>query len=143
MSNFKCKILSKYKVIGQSNFCDRSYEVPSLAIYSKDGSKFYIDRRLPTDFQGQDPAIFLLTHEVTEKALRDKLGFDYEKAHEIATSAEKCSVEQAGLEWIEYQQWIEQWVTKIGNTAKKENMPPDIEDIDDADGKNIKREVFP
>jgi hypothetical protein len=126
-----------------TSFCDRSFEIPSLAIYSKDGKKFYIDRRLPTDFQGQDPAIFLLTHEITEKALRDRLGFDYEKAHEIATCAEKCSVEQTGLEWIEYQQWVEEWVTKLGNTAKKENMPPDIAEINDADGKNIKREVFP
>lgn len=133
----------RHWLAASTSFCDRSFEVPSLAIYSKDGKKFYIDRRLPTDFQGQDPAIFLLTHEITEKALRDRLGFNYEKAHEIATCAEKCSVEQAGLEWIEYQQWVEEWVTKLGNTAKKELLPPDIEDIDDADGENIKREIFP
>lgn len=127
----------------QTTLCDRSYEVPWLAIYSKDGERFYVDRRLPTDFKGYDPALFLLVHEITEKALRDKLGFDYEKAHEIATFAERASVEQTKVTWIEWQQWIEEWVLKLGNTGSKENYPPDMAEVDDSDGKNIKEEVFP
>jgi len=124
-----------------SSICNRSYEVPWVAGYSKDGKTFYIDKRIPTDYLGQDPAIFLLVHEITEKALRDRLNFDYEKAHEIATCAERCAVEQAGLEWVEYQQWIEEWVLKIENTAK--NIPPDLDEVGDAEGKNIKTQIFP
>jgi hypothetical protein len=89
---------------------DMSKDIPYLAGYSKNEHTVYIDRLMPKMFKGHHIAKYLLVHEVVEKTLIDKLGYDYEHAHKIATQCEKLAVEADGLDWGEYEHHCDAYI---------------------------------
>ena len=76
---------------------DRTFDIPFIAGYNRDASKVFIDRHMPRLIKlyldGRyieiDPTRTLIEHEHTEKSLIDALGYDYERAHKVATAAER------------------------------------------------------
>lgn len=108
---------------------DRTYWVPGLAGYSLDGTKVYIDGRLPEMWNGVHTDKYLVIHEVTEKSLMDKLGFSYGYAHDMALEAERHAVEADGLNWDEYEKHMWNFIHAYSANAKvpKEKRPPDLD----------------
>ena len=101
-------LLDVVKAIGRRvRVVNRSYDIPYLAGYSKDGSTVFIDRHLPRTLRVLTRKVridpFLLTHEIVEKALLDELRLHYLHAHQIAVRAERDAVKAAGLSWWAYQ----------------------------------------
>src|SRR5438067_12561206 len=98
---------------------DRKHDIPYLAGYSRDGKTIYIDRHMPQSFRyrGQDIATdrFLILHEEVEKTLIDQLNLHYLRAHQIATRAEQAAVRAAGIEWRDYDRFMQQYVKRIGD----------------------------
>ena len=114
---------------------DRNFDLPYIAGYSKDGSRIYIDRHTPifrlfqdgraTEF---DTTPLLITHETTEKALIDSLGYTYEQAHKVATAAERrqfVSIIGPGL-WGLYQAKMDQ-LAKHDEHEKLKKVPADLD----------------
>ena len=96
---------------------DRDHDIPYLAGYSVDRSKIYIDRHLEkqfTDHLGRrhDVDPFLILHEATEKAMIDTWGLHYQHAHQIALRAEEAAVRAAGIEWRDYDRFMQQWIKR-------------------------------
>src|SRR2546423_12989580 len=89
---------------------DRTYDVPYIAGYSRDGKTIFIDRHLPRTFTHWMKTVrvdpFLATHEIVEKALLDQLRLHYLHAHQIAVRMERDAVEAAGHSWSAYQSFI-------------------------------------
>ena len=98
---------------------DRSYDIPYIAGYSRDGSTIFIDRHMPHVFSWHGKRIpvdqFLLTHEIVEKALVDKLRLHYLHAHQIAMRIEKAAVQAAGIRWRDYNRFTKKNEKKIGD----------------------------
>jgi hypothetical protein len=69
---------------------------------------------------------FLLTHEHTEKALIDVLGYRYHAAHEIATELEHQRVRNAGYLPKDYEAAIRPYL-KANETEKLTKLPPDLD----------------
>ena len=96
---------------------DRGYDIPYIAGYSVDGHTVFIDRHLPRTFRWLLKTVrvepFLLTHEIVEKALLDKLRLHYLYAHQIAVPAERDAVKAAGVSWWAYQRFMKQHEGKI------------------------------
>ncbi|MGX7872869.1 hypothetical protein ACVDG5_008605 [Mesorhizobium sp. ORM6] len=86
---------------------NRDFDIPYLAGYSEDGRTVYIDRHLPRTMASQGRAVrlapFLVTHEVVEKSLLDKLRLHYLHAHQIALRTERDAVRAAGVSWRAYE----------------------------------------
>ncbi len=86
---------------------NHDFDIPYLAGYSEDGRTVYIDRHLPRTMASQGRAVrlapFLVTHEVVEKSLLDKLRLHYLHAHQIALRTERDAVRAAGVSWQAYQ----------------------------------------
>ena len=102
---------------------DRSYDIPYLAGYSVDHSKIFIDRHLPKTFKdhsGQSHEVddFLIVHEAVEKAMIYTWNLSYQHAHQIALRTEEAAVRAAGLEWREYDVFMQQWIKR----ADSENI---------------------
>ena len=97
---------------------DHSYDVPYIAGYSRDAKVIYIDRHLPRSFRSWSGRVhivpFLLTHEIVEKALLDRLRLHYVHAHQIALRAERAAVQAAGVSWGAYQRFIKKHEKHIG-----------------------------
>jgi hypothetical protein len=92
---------------------DREHDIPYLAGYSVDRSKIYIDRHLQHCFKdhlGREHYVdkFLILHEATEKAMIDTWGLHYQHAHQIALRAEEAAVRAAGIEWRDYDRFMQQ-----------------------------------
>ena len=86
---------------------DTRYHIPWMAGYNVDGDILYIDSRIPRVLRARDGQVirlheFLQLHELVEAQLEHHLGYTYQKAHRIATNAEREAVEQAGIDWGEY-----------------------------------------
>jgi hypothetical protein len=109
---------------------NKTYDVPYLAGYSRDGKTVYIDRHIPNqlvvDGKTIEVAPILALHETVEKALIDKLGIHYESAHQIALTVEKAAIENAGVSWDVYNNEIHQYVKELG--AESDYKVP--EDLD-------------
>lgn len=120
---------------------DLREEVPFTCGYSKDGKRIYCDSRLPKTMRLQDGRQididrYLIVHETVEKALEDGLGFHYLEAHEMATAAERRLCEIDGVNWSEYDRFMQRWIAKIGkesldNIPKDLDLKPATEDDDD------------
>jgi len=108
---------------------NREYDVPYVAGYSKDGKTVYFDYELPKYFvKGKlkvDITGFLLVHELVEKSLIDELGLTYQHAHHIATLAEIEAVEVSGLNYNEYEKFLEKFIKADVKHVK--NPPPDLD----------------
>src|SRR6516165_1153691 len=98
---------------------DRAHDIPYLAGYSLDGKTIYIDRHMPRAFKYRGRSIntdrFLVLHEEVEKTLIDQLGLHYLHAHQIATRAEEAAVRAAGVEWRDYDRFMQKYVKRIGD----------------------------
>ncbi|MCX6826899.1 MAG: hypothetical protein NTV06_06515, partial [candidate division Zixibacteria bacterium] len=85
---------------------DRTYDIPYLAGYSRNGKIVYIDRHLPKSFVTRGRRVFvdqyLILHEMVEKALLDELGLHYQHAHQIALRAEEAAIRAGKNSWREY-----------------------------------------
>src|SRR3981081_4349133 len=110
---------------------NRSYDIPYIAGYSVDGHTVFIDRHLPRTFRWLMKAVavepFLLTHEIVEKALLDKLRLHYLHAHQIALRAERDSVKASGVSWWAYQRFMKQYAEsealRTGFRRKPDSVP--------------------
>jgi hypothetical protein len=110
---------------------DRDHDIPYLAGYSVDRSRIYIDRHLEKryiDGQGHSHEIdkFLIMHEATEKAIIDAWHLHYQHAHQIALRAEEAAVRAAGLEWREYDRFMQKWI-KSADSEKITAVPIDLD----------------
>ncbi len=109
---------------------DRKHDIPYLAGYSLDGKTIYIDRHMPRLFKFRGRAIdadrFLILHEEVEKTLIDQLGLHYLHAHQIATRAEEAAVRAAGIEWRDYDRFMQKYVKTIGDERLKK-VPKDLD----------------
>jgi len=82
------------------------FSIPLTGGSSIDGLTYYIDPNVaPADRQ------FVLVHERVEKALRAVMGMTYDRAHELATAAERLEVEKMKKNWAEYK-------TRIGKVVR-------------------------
>ena len=109
---------------------DRKHDIPYLAGYSLDGKTIYIDRHMPPTFKFRGRTIdtdrFLMLHEEVEKTLIDQLGLHYLHAHQIATRAEEAAVRAAGLEWRDYDRFMQKLVKRIGD-ERLSKVPRDLD----------------
>jgi hypothetical protein len=96
---------------------NRAYDIPYIAGCSVDGHTVFIDRHLPRSFRwllkNVRVELFLLMHEIVEKALLDELRLHYLHAHQIAVRAERDAVEAAGVSWWAYQRFMKQYERQI------------------------------
>ena len=124
---------------------DCEHDIPYLAGYSIDRSKIYIDRHLGKVFKdhlGHEHHVdrFLILHEATEKAMIDTWGLHYQHAHQIALRAEEAAVRAAGIEWRDYDRYMQQWI-KLADSNKVTRVPMDLDltpYLDENDGELIK-----
>jgi len=124
---------------------DRDHDIPYLAGYSVDRTIIYIDRHLEKHFQDHtgrhhDVDRFLILHEATEKAMIDSWGLHYQHAHQIALRAEEAAVRAAGIEWRDYDRFMQQWI-KTADSNKVTKVPAQLDltpYLDENDGELIK-----
>ena len=109
---------------------DRQHDIPYLAGYSEDGKTIYIDRHMPRSFKFRGRTIetdrFLILHEEVEKTLIDQLGLHYLHAHQIATRAEQAAVRACGVNWRDYDRFMQKFVKKIGD-ERLTKVPDDLD----------------
>jgi len=109
---------------------DRAHDIPYLAGYSTDGKTIYIDRHMPRSFRHNGREIdtdrFLVLHEEVEKTLIDQLGLHYLHAHQIALRTEQAAVRAAGVDWREYDGFMQRYVKRIGD-ERLTKVPPDLD----------------
>jgi hypothetical protein len=110
---------------------DRDHDIPYLAGYSRDGKTIYIDRHMPKSFRFKGRVIetdrFLILHEEVEKTLIDQLNLHYLHAHQIATRAEQAAVRAAGVNWRDYDRFMQKNVKKIGD-ERLSKVPADLDE---------------
>ena len=109
---------------------DHSYDIPYIAGYSRDGRTIYIDRHLPRSFRSWTSrvyvALFLVAHEIVEKALIDELDLHYLHAHQIGLRTERAAVEAAGISWRAYEAFMKKYEKPI-QEEKLERVPRDLD----------------
>jgi hypothetical protein len=109
---------------------DRKHDIPYLAGYSLDGKTVYIDRHMPPSFKFRRRIIetdrFLILHEEVEKTLIDQLGLHYLHAHQIATRAEEAAVRAAGVNWRDYDRFMQKYVKQMGD-ERLTRVPKDLD----------------
>lgn len=96
---------------------DRKHRIPFLAGYSTDGKTIFIDSTMSKSFEYKGRQVktdaFLIVHEELEKALIDGLGWEYLGAHRIAIVAERRAVRAAGIEWDDYNRFMQGEIKRI------------------------------
>jgi len=116
-------ILSRLKL-------DRTWDIPYLAGYSRDGKTIFIDRHLPKSFKTRGKRVFvdqfLILHEAVEKSLLDELGLVYQHAHQIALRAEEAAVRAVGVSWREYDRFMQRFIKEAGDEHLN-RIPPDLD----------------
>ena len=109
---------------------DRTWDIPYLAGYSRDGKTIYIDRHLPGSFQtrGREVEVdqFLILHEAVEKSLLAELGLVYQHAHQIALRAEEAAVRAEGVSWRDYDRFMDRFIKDAGD-EHLHRIPPDLD----------------
>ncbi len=109
---------------------DRTWDIPYLAGYSRDGKTIFIDRHLPKSFMANGKRIyvdqFLILHEAVEKSLLNKLGLIYQMAHQIALRAEEAAVRAAGVSWREYDRFMQDFIKEAGD-ERLTRIPLDLD----------------
>lgn len=109
---------------------DRDHDIPYLAGYSRDGAIIYIDRHMPTGFKSKGRTIetdrFLVLHEEVEKTMIDQLNLHYLHAHQIATRVERDAVTACGINWTDYDDFMQENVKYIGD-KRLTKVPVDLD----------------
>lgn len=105
-------------------YVDRTYDIPYLAGYSKDASVLYIDKTMPKTYKdgngkSHDIDRFLIIHEAVEKSIIDTWKLDYKMAHQMALRIEEAAVKAAGLDWKEYDSFMQKWIKKADSKEIK------------------------
>jgi hypothetical protein len=117
-------------VVRRAKKIDRNHDIPYLAGYSEDGKTIYIDRHMPPvwKYRGRevDTDRYLILHEEVEKTLIDQLGLHYLHAHQIATRAEQAAVRAAGINWRDYDRFMQKYVKTIGD-ERLTKVPADLD----------------
>ncbi|HEU0277435.1 MAG TPA: hypothetical protein VFQ95_06410 [Rhodanobacteraceae bacterium] len=107
------------RAIRQHSHLERGYDIPYLAGYSVDGSVIFIDRHMPKSFVYHGRRVltdrFLVMHETVEKSLIQLLGLHYLHAHQIALHAEQAAVRAEGIEWRDYDDFMQKYIKTIGD----------------------------
>jgi len=105
---------------------DLQHDLPYLGGYSMDGHTIYIDRHLPASILVSDRLTHIrapiITHERTEKALMDALGWGYPEAHEFATANEHFRVRTAGVSQAAYESALAEYVKAAAH--ERITLPP-------------------
>lgn len=108
---------------------NRSFDLPFLAGYSRDGKTVYIDRHLPVNIAIGGKSVnvtpFLVTHEHTEKTVMDVLGLKYAPAHAIATEVEHEQVRRI-CSPTQYEAALKPYIKK-DEIEKIRLIPPDLD----------------
>lgn len=109
---------------------DRDHDIPYLAGYSLDGTVIYIDRHMPTSFVHKGRVIetdrFLVLHEEVEKTMIDRLNLHYLHAHQIATRVERDAVLACGINWGDYDDFMQANVKYVGD-KRLTKVPADLD----------------
>jgi len=109
---------------------DRTWDIPYLAGYSRDGKTIYIDRHLPGSFRtgGREVSVdrFLILHEAVEKSILDELGLVYQHAHQIALRAEEEAVRAEAVSWRSYDRFMQKFIKDAGD-ERLTRIPPDLD----------------
>ena len=109
---------------------DRTYDIPYLAGYSRDGKTIYIDRHLPGSFMSGGKEVFtdrfLVLHETLEKAVIDTLGLVYQHAHQLALREEEAAVRAFGVSWSEYSGFMDRYIKEAAD-ERLTRIPPDLD----------------
>jgi len=109
---------------------DRTWDIPYLAGYGRDGRTIYIDRHLPESFKIGGKVIytdkFLILHEALEKAVIDKLGLVYQHAHQLALREEEAAVRAFGIAWREYSDFMDQYIKEAAD-ERLTRIPSDLD----------------
>lgn len=114
---------------------DRSYDLPYLGGYSRDGSVVYIDRHFPEVLKFRDDGReyvvdpgerFIRMHEAWEWSIMDALNWEYGPAHRIAEAAEDRAVMMAGLPRVGYERALRPYI-KADEHERLEKLPPDLD----------------
>jgi hypothetical protein len=110
---------------------DLSHQMPLTGGSTVQWGKFFLDPKLKKTFMigkkaNQDLSPPVLRHEVVEKALRQVFGMSYDRAHIMATVAERLEVEKMGLDWETYKRTMESIVRKDEHEHPK-SLPKDYD----------------
>lgn len=109
---------------------DLNHDVPYLAGYSKDGHTIFIDRHMPPRIMVGDrlfPAYGpLITHERTEKAVRDVFGWDYDTCHQFANRNEHMRVATAGRNPDDWELALDKYI-KFDELEELVQVPLDLD----------------
>jgi hypothetical protein len=89
------------RYLRQPHTVDLTQRVPLTGGSSKNGRIYYLDKDMPKKFHAT-----VLWHERFEKALRAVKGMSYDRAHNLATAAERMKVEESGKDWTAYKKEI-------------------------------------
>jgi sRNA-binding regulator protein Hfq len=117
-------------VIRRVHRLDREHDIPYLAGYNIDGTIIYIDRHMPNGFKYRGQVVetdrFLILHEEVEKTLIDRLNLHYLHAHQIAARAEQAAVRACGINWRDYDDFMQDNVKHIGS-ERLSKVPADLD----------------
>jgi hypothetical protein len=117
-------------VIRRVKRLDRDHDIPYLAGYSVDGTVIYIDRHMPEGFEYRGRTVetdrFLILHEEVEKTMIDRLNLHYLHAHQIAARAEQAAVRACGINWCDYDDFMQDNVKHIGD-ERLSKVPADLD----------------
>ena len=117
----------KFKeLMNQKVTIDRTYDVPYLAGYSKDGKTIYIDRHFPITMGKKNIEKYIISHEHIEKSLIMVFGLNYQKAHHIAMSVEHDTVVNDGIDYAAYNKYCNKYIKHIGH-EKIQKPPKDLD----------------
>jgi hypothetical protein len=98
---------------------NRTFDIPYIAGYSRNGKTVFIDRHMPASFATEGKRVktdrFLVLHELVEKSLLDELRLHYLHAHQIALRSEQAAVRAAGVSWHDYNAFTQANEKKIGD----------------------------
>lgn len=109
------------------------YDIPYTAGYNKNGTVIYIDKEMPQymvlDHVKLDLHRCIAVHEIVEASLLHSYrnNLFYLEAHQIATRIEKDYVESFGVDWQDYNDYVEKWVARIYSREVYKNIPADLD----------------
>ena len=108
---------------------DLTKHIPYCGGTNKAGTVVYLDKTTPKSLKVGNKTInpipFIELHEKTEKPLMDK-GMSYQAAHIQATKAERAKVEDAGINWDQYQRALQPYIHHDEHSGTKDE-PKDLE----------------
>lgn len=119
------------KLMQRAYRVDFSHPMPLTGGSTVTWDRFFLDPRLKQRFSvGQRRDVDLsepvLRHEVVEKALRQVLGMSYDRAHVLATLAERQVVKAMKLDWNAYKRVMSQ-IVRRDESERPKSMPKDFD----------------